>query len=55
VPRLLGAERFDYVGWSFGALIASPRPGWRPTGSRLAMIDHIGTVDVAAYAASAPG
>ena len=56
VATLLGAERFDYVGWSLGALIGLTAAGLAADRLRsIAMIDHIGTVDVAAYAAVRAG
>jgi pimeloyl-ACP methyl ester carboxylesterase len=56
VATLLGAERFDYVGWSLGALIGLTAAGLAADRLRsLTMIDHIGTVDVAGYAAVRAG
>jgi pimeloyl-ACP methyl ester carboxylesterase len=56
VATLLGAERFDYVGWSLGALIGLTAAGLAADRLRsLTMIDHCGTVDVAAYAAVRAG
>lgn len=56
VATQLGAERFDYVGWSLGALIGLTAAGLAADRLRgLAMIDHCGTVDVAAYAAVRAG
>jgi len=52
VAEQLGAERFDYVGWSLGALIGITAAGIAAERLRsLTMIDHCGTVDTAAYAA----
>jgi len=53
---LLGAERFDYVGWSLGALIGITAAGLASERLRsLTMIDHVGTVDPAAYSAVRAG
>jgi pimeloyl-ACP methyl ester carboxylesterase len=52
VAEQLGAERFDYVGWSLGALIGITAAGFAAERLRsLTMIDHCGTVDAAAYTA----
>ena len=51
VADQLGAERFDYVGWSLGALIGITAAGMAGDRLRsLALIDHCGTVDPVAYA-----
>jgi pimeloyl-ACP methyl ester carboxylesterase len=53
---LLGAERFDYVGWSMGALIGITAAGLAAERLRsLTLIDHVGTVDPAGYAAVRAG
>jgi len=53
---LLGAERFDHVGWSMGALIGITAAGLAGERLRsLTMIDHVGTVDPAGYAAVRAG
>jgi pimeloyl-ACP methyl ester carboxylesterase len=52
VAEQLGAERFDYVGWSLGALIGITAAGLAAERLHsLTMIDHCGTVDTAAYTA----
>jgi pimeloyl-ACP methyl ester carboxylesterase len=46
-----GAERFDFVGWSLGALIGLTAAGMAGERLRtLTLIDHCGTVDPTAYA-----
>jgi pimeloyl-ACP methyl ester carboxylesterase len=56
VAEQLGAERFDYVGWSLGALVGITAAGIAAERLRsLTMIDHCGTVDAAAYAAVRTG
>jgi len=53
---VLGADRFDYVGWSLGALIGITAAGLAGERLRsLTLIDHVGTVDLAAYAAVRAG
>jgi pimeloyl-ACP methyl ester carboxylesterase len=48
----LGADRFDYVGWSLGALIGITAAGVAAERLRtLTLIDHCGGEDPAAYAA----
>ncbi|HEX4251974.1 MAG TPA: alpha/beta hydrolase [Pseudonocardia sp.] len=56
VATLLGAARFDYIGWSLGALVGLTAAGLAGDRLRsLTMIDHCGTVDPAAYAAVRAG
>jgi pimeloyl-ACP methyl ester carboxylesterase len=51
VADRLGAERFDLVGWSLGALIGLTAAGMAGERLRtLTLIDHCGTVDPTAYA-----
>ena len=53
---LLGAERFDLVGWSLGALIGITAAGLAPHRLRtFALIDHCGREDPGAYAAVRQG
>jgi pimeloyl-ACP methyl ester carboxylesterase len=52
----LGADRFDYVGWSLGALIGITAAGVAAERLRtLTLIDHCGGEDPAAYAAVRQG
>jgi pimeloyl-ACP methyl ester carboxylesterase len=52
----LGADRFDYVGWSLGALIGITAAGIAAERLRtLTLIDHCGREDPAAYAAVRQG
>jgi pimeloyl-ACP methyl ester carboxylesterase len=53
---LLGADRFDYVGWSLGALIGITAAGRAAERLRtLSLTDHCGREDPAAYAAVRQG
>jgi pimeloyl-ACP methyl ester carboxylesterase len=52
----LGADRFDYVGWSLGALIGITAAGLAAERLRtLTLIDHCGREEPAAYAAVRQG
>jgi pimeloyl-ACP methyl ester carboxylesterase len=56
VATALGADRFDYVGWSLGALIGITAAGIAAERLRtLTLIDHCGREDPAAYAAVRQG
>jgi pimeloyl-ACP methyl ester carboxylesterase len=56
VATLLGAERFDWVGWSLGALIGILAAGLEPGRVRtLGLIAHAGAADPGAIAAVRAG
>jgi pimeloyl-ACP methyl ester carboxylesterase len=56
VATLLGQERFDWIGWSLGALIGIHAAGLEPGRIRsLGLIDHAGGSDESALAAVIAG